>query len=90
MEKLGLELAIAVIDKARRVRETFEAQAPKELLVAHHELADALDAYDDRRVVEVELLDGVTNPDDMKSPGVSYVGVRKRTPSPSGNLFLDA
>jgi hypothetical protein len=39
-------LAAAVIDKARRVRQMFDAQAPNELLWAHDELADALDEYD--------------------------------------------
>ena len=46
MNKQTAELTIAVIDKARRVREMFEAQAPNELLVAHDELAAALDEYD--------------------------------------------
>ena len=39
-------LAAAVIEKARLVRQMFDAQAPNELLWAHDELADALDEYD--------------------------------------------
>ena len=39
-------LAAAVIEKARRVRQMFDAKAPNELLWAHDELADALDEYD--------------------------------------------
>jgi len=35
-----------VVDKARRVREMFEAKLPNELLCAHDELADALDMMD--------------------------------------------
>lgn len=36
------------------------------------------------RVVTVELPDVVTNPDDMRQPGVSYVGIRK--PNATGTL----
>jgi len=51
-------LAAAVIEKARRVRQMFDAQAPNELLWAHDELADALNEYDESKAESEAVRDG--------------------------------